>query len=450
MTVLRTKKASELIAEFSVGFDPASITQAARQTCGRSLADLHAGAVAGWNEPAARRVRAYIGAGASGDAGLWCGGRSSIEGAALANGVAAHVLDYDDVASPMRGHPSVALWPALLALGEARGLNGTRLTSAYIVGFEVIVKLSRAMVQKHYARGWHSTATVGTIACAVACCHLLELDVASTVNAIGLAVAQTAGTRQNFGSDAKSFQAGQANAAALRAVLLAETGFTSSADAIDGAVGFMALYASGEDLAGQLSELGKIPLEIERSGLEIKKYPMCYAAHRSLDGLLDLRSENGLTLDDIESVDVQASRDSLVPLIHHRPQTGLEARFSMEYAMATGLLDGAVGLSSFLDEAVQRPALQNFLAKVRASEAGDALFPRWAEVTLHCKSGVTLRKRVDVLRGSAEKPLTADELLAKMTDCYRFGNCDIDAGKLLGNAMAFEHLAIKDILNVSS
>lgn len=450
MRAPRTKTASEFIAEFSVGFDPAGITAAARQICGRSLADLHAGAVAGWNEPAARRVRAYIGESASGDAGLWCGGRASIEGAALANGVAAHVLDYDDVTSPMRGHPSVALWPALLALGEGRRLTGARLASAYIVGFEVIVKLSRAMVQKHYARGWHSTATVGTIGCAVACCHLLELNAASTVNAIGLAVAQTAGTRQNFGSDAKSFQAGQANAAALRAALLAETGFTASADAVDGAVGFVALYASGEDLVEHLSELGKVPLEIERSGLEIKKYPMCYAVHRSLDGLLDLRSENGLTLDDVGSVDVQVSHASLVPLIHHRPQTGLEARFSMEYAMAAGLLDGAVGLSSFLDEAVQRPAIQNFLAKVRASEAGDSLFPRWAEVTLHCKSGVTLRKRVDALRGSAEKPLTADELLAKMKDCYRFGNREIDPEKMLGNAMAFERLAIRDILDVSA
>jgi 2-methylcitrate dehydratase PrpD len=140
----------------------------------------------------------------------------------------------------------------------------------------------------------------------------------------------------------------------------------------------------------------------------------------------------------------------LVALIHHRPQTGLEARFSMEYAMAAGLLDGAVGLSSFLDEAVQRPAIQNFLAKVRASEAGDSLFPRWAEVTLHCKSGVTLRRRVDALRGSAEKPLTADELLAKMKDCYRFGNREIDPEKLLGNAMAFERLAIRDILDVSA
>jgi 2-methylcitrate dehydratase PrpD len=444
--------ASEQIARFVVAFGPDRLSASLRAACGRSLVDLHAAAIAGWEEPAAERVRQYVAslAGDSGVARYWRGGRGSLEGAALANGVAAHVLDYDDVSSPMRGHPGVAIWPALLALGEARKVSGDQLASAFVVGFEVIVKLSRAMAVKHYARGWHSTSSIGTIGSAVACAHLLQLDAVRIVNAIGLAVAQTAGTRQNFGTDAKAFQAGQANAAALRAALLAETGFSASPAALDGDVGYVSLYGAGEDLSAQLADLGREPLELERSGVEVKKYPLCYATHRMLDGLLDLRAAHGLTLADVERVDVRVSRDALAPLIHHRPQSGLEAKFSMEYAAAAALHDGDVKLSSFLDSAVMRPEIQAFLPKVSAREEGETLMPRWAEVAALRKDGVTLSTRVETLRGSAEKPLSDDELLRKVKDCYDFGGCRIDAARFLDESMRMDCCDVSHLLPVEA
>ena len=225
------------IAAFAAGFDPASLTLADVAGAARSLLDTHAVAIAGWNEPTSLRLRRYLAGAASAPPGasLWReqGGQADAEQAALANGVAAHVLDYDDVSSPMRGHPSVALWPALVALGEQRGLPGARLASAYAVGFEIIVKLARGMAQPHYAQGWHSTSGLGTLGCAAACSHLLGLDAQATAHALGIAVAQTAGTRQNFGSDTKSFQAGHANMAGLRAALLADTGYRAGAAAWD-------------------------------------------------------------------------------------------------------------------------------------------------------------------------------------------------------------------------
>lgn len=441
-----TTTASEQIASFSATFKPDRLSALLRAACGRSLVDLHAAAIAGWDEPAAERVRRYATSLAGDAARLWCGGRCSLEGAALVNGVAAHVLDYDDVSSPMRGHPGVAVWPALLALGEARKVSADQLASAFVVGFEVIVKLSRAMAVGHYARGWHSTSSIGTIGAAVACARLLQLDAARTVNAIGLAVAQTAGTRQNFGTDAKSFQAGQANAAALRAVLLAETGFTASPATLDGDVGYISLYGAGEDLRAELADLGSEPLELERSGVEVKKYPLCYATHRMLDGLLDLRAEHALTLENVASVDIRVSRDALAPLIHHRPQSGLEAKFSMEYAAAAALLDGGVKLSSFLDSAVLRPEIQIFLPKVTASEQGDTLMPRWAEIAVRRTDGATLTARIEVLRGSAERPLSNEELLRKIEDCYDFGGCRIDAARFLDKAMRMDCRDVNDLL----
>src|SRR4029077_9017046 len=118
----------------------------------------------------------------------------------------------------------------------------------------------------------------------------------------------------NFGTDAKAFQAGQANAAAIRAVLLAEQGFTASPHALDGEAGFTKLYSGGENIAPALATLGSQPLEIDASGIEVKKYPACYGIHRPLDGLFDLMAEHSFALEDVERIDIETTNTVLAPL----------------------------------------------------------------------------------------------------------------------------------------
>lgn len=430
--------ASQKIANYASRFDVAQVRGRHMRLCIRAIADTHAVAIAGRNEAASQAALRYIGglaaagtAGQVGMASLW--GRSDdapVELAALYNGIAAHVLDYDDVTSPMNGHPSVALLPALLALAEARDLSGQHLAAAYIVGFEVICKLGKSLDAEHFRRGWHMTASIGIIACAVACAKILELDAPRIAHAIGLAVAQTAGTRENFGTDAKAFQAGNCGAAGLRAALLAEAGFTASANALDGPTGYTALYSQGEDLGKELDRLGELPLEIERSGIEVKKYPTCYATHRPLDAMFALMQEHDIDLQVVEHVLVETSQTSLTPLIRHHPRTGIEGKFSMQYTLAAALSDGRIGLSSFTDEAVQRPHLQSWFERIEAREAQGASLPRWASLTVMLKDGRTLHRHVETLRGAAEAPLSHEELMLKLDDCLRFGGSVTDAEAL--------------------
>src|SRR6516164_7400364 len=259
---------SRILAAFAADFDSSSLGEDQVARCGRALGDTMAVAIAAQNEPTVRRAYDYVetlmpplaggqGRNQHGAASLWGRGQqSTVEGAALFNGIAAHALDFDDASSPMSGHPSIALLPCLIALAEARQIEGIRVASAYVIGFEICCKLGRALDLMHYARGWHMTATMGTIGAAAACGHLLELDAERITHAIGLALAQTGGTRENFGTDAKAFQAGQANAAAIRATLLAEQGFTASPHALDGEAGFTKLYSGGENIAQALTKLG--------------------------------------------------------------------------------------------------------------------------------------------------------------------------------------------------
>lgn len=442
------KSASEKIASFVVNFDPCVIRPELSHVAARAIYDTLICAVAGEAEPASKLSLKYA-QGHTGPrmASAWATGDClSIEMAALVNGTTAHALDFDDVSSPLRGHPTVAIIPALLALGESIGAQGREVINAYVVGFEVTLRLARAMVDDHYAKGWHSTSSVASIGATAACAYLLKLSHEQIVYALGITVSQIAGTRQNFGTMSKPFQAGQANAIALRSVCLAELGFDSAVDAIDGKQGYTALYADSIDIHAQLDCLGQLPLELERSGIEIKKYPMCYATHRTIDGLLDILREQPLKLEEIEAVDIRTNYRATVPLIYHQPQTGLEGKFSMQYAVTAALIDGAVLLSSFEDEAVLRPRVQAFLSKVRVTEGPPPMFPRWAEINIRMKNGLIIEKRVDRLRGSTEYPLSDEALIEKGLDCMAYRRHTTCATELAASCFAFDDLPVSALI----
>ena len=438
--------ASETIAAFASGFDASRIDPGHVRICGSALADTFAVAIAGHREDCSTKVRRYVGglSLATGRHSTRVGGRATIwgafsaatvEGAALANGVAAHALDFDDASSPMSGHPSSALFPALIALGEAREISGQRLVAAYLVGFEICCRLGRGLDPVHYSRGWHMTSSVGTAAATVACSYLLGLDSSRISHAIGLAVAQTGGSRENFGTDAKPFQIGQCNAAALRATLLAEQGFTAAPTALDGPTGYTKLYSNGESLADALEGIGKQALEIERSGIEVKKYPACYAVHRPLDGLFRLMRASKFTAEDVISVDVVTSRGALALLLPTPPKSGTEAKFSMSYAIAAALLDSKIGLSSFTDEAVNRPEVRKVMKRVTARESDGGMLPRFATITIRLRNGEVASERVDALHGSPSSPLSEAEFIEKIEDCLSWGGSPI-RGKAVMNAVS--------------
>lgn len=447
---LSAQSASQKIASFVLNFDPQLASPRLRHVAARALYDTIVCAIAGVREPASTLSLKYAqGQIAPRMATAWATGDSlSIEMAALVNGTTGHALDFDDVSSPLRGHPTVAIIPALLALGESLDARGREVIDAYIVGFEVTLRLARAFVDDHYAKGWHSTASIATLGATAACARLLKLSQTQTAHALGIAVSQIAGTRQNFGTMSKPFQAGQANAVALRSVGLAELGFDASVQALDGKQGYTALYADAMDIHEQLDQLGTLPLELERSGIEIKKYPLCYATHRTIDGVLDILKEQRLRLDEIKSVEVETNYRATVPLIYSHPCNGLEGKFSMQYAVTAALLDGAVLLSSFEDAAVQRAEVQEFLPKVRVSEGAPPMFPRWAQVRIFLTDGRLIEKRIDKLRGSTEYPLSDEALIEKGVDCCFYGQVDISASELAQSCFDIDQLSVKALIDV--
>jgi len=371
------------------------------------------------------------------------GERVSAPLAALVNGVAAHVLDYDDVAEQLGGHPSTVLAPAILAEADAlAGIKGRDMVRAYVAGYEVWAELAGRDRHRHHMKGWHPTSVFGVIGAASACAALRGFSAEQATHALGIAASEACGVVANFGSMTKSLHAGRAAQAGVLACRLAAAGFTAAPDALEHPRGLLAaLSPHGEiDLSSPV-EWPRREWRISIYRLGVKKYPMCYAVHRALDGMLDLLQANSVAPDDVDQIDVLLGEKQAAILRNHRPQTGLEAKFSIEFAMAAALIAGRVGLAELSDPFVLRSDVQGLMARVRIepiAESGgeESIFSPFDQVSLQLKGGRKLTgARVEAARGDRIKPLSRDELWMKFQDCLAYGGKDGDKARKLFEAL---------------
>jgi 2-methylcitrate dehydratase PrpD len=290
-------------------------------------------------------------------------------------------------------------------------------------------------VREHYGRGWHSSATIGVLGAAAASARLLGLDVAEASRALGLAASMAGGSRQNFGTMTKPLHPGLAARDGVFAAALAGAGFTADAAQLESPLGYFAMYADGCDLERVQASLAG-PWALTTHGLNVKKYPCCYCTHRTADATLALAARDGIDPAGVRSIRLTLEPDGFDPLIHHRPTTGLEGKFSAEYVIAAALLDGRVGLASFTDAAVRRPEAQELLRTVEIAErelppVGPA---QWSQAYAVLEIDTVADRhflRVDVPRGHCRLPMDRTELEAKFRDCVSFSGVGWDADSLL-------------------
>jgi 2-methylcitrate dehydratase PrpD len=328
---------------------------------------------------------------------------------------AAHALDYDDLHLQTTTHISAVCVPAALAAGGG--------AHAYLAGAGVMARLGAALGWNHYSRGWHATCTAGAPAAAVAAGSALGLDAEGLARALALAVPAAGGFQAAFGTMAKPLQVGFAVAAGVRAARLAAAGAGADPDALE-----QWLRLLGGDPAAIPAGGPAVP-----GGLAIKLYPCCYALQRPIAALA------GLDLDPaaVEAIAVRTPTASLQPLNRHRPRTGLEGKFSLEYGAAAALLDHPVGFASFTDGQVGRPEARRLAERVtvEAVGGGSGLLDGSFAAEVRTSAG-TLQVELELPPGAPGRPPTEAELEAKVDDC-----CGSLAGQVLaldwGEAAAF-------------
>ena len=342
--------------------------------------------------------------------------------AALANGTMGHALDFDDVTQSMSGHPSVPLVPAVFALGEELGVSGEKALEAYIVGFEVEAKLGRAVNPNHYKKGWHATSTLGVFGAAAVGAKLLGLSVDQTRMALGIAASQASGVRLNFGTMTKPFHAGNAARGGVVAAMMAARGFTADGDVLEKPLGFCHVFTEGGEFNAEraVEKLGD-PFEVFSPGVGLKPYPSCRLTHSALDAMLQLAAEHDISPVDVDKIECGVNEMAPEVLIHDRPRTGLEGKFSMQYCMAIGLVDRRAGVEQFVDTKVQGDTVQELIKKVNMfvhpDFGGPGLGRQPAMVTVHLKGGESFTTRVDAPKGDPDIPLSESEITGKYSDC---------------------------------
>jgi 2-methylcitrate dehydratase PrpD len=318
----------------------------------------------------------------------------------------AHVLDYDDLHLPSTTHISAVCVP--VALASSAGDPSADPARAYLAGAGVMARLGTALGWPHYSAGWHATCTAGAPGAAVTAAVARGLDADATARAIVLAIPGAGGVQRAFGTAGKSLQVGFAAEAGVRAAALAAAGASADAAALEQWMSLVGGDPGALDLGGPA-----VP-----GGLAIKPFPCCYALQRPIAAVAGLSARP--SADRIRRIAVRTPAASLAPLIHHSPQTGLEGKFSLEYGIAAALLDGAPGLASFSDAAVQRTDAMRLAGTVHAAasdDGGDHLLTGEVEIELELLDGERMSTTLALPPGAPERPMTDGELTAKLELC---------------------------------
>ncbi|MBL0716517.1 MAG: MmgE/PrpD family protein [Desulfosarcina sp.] len=401
------------IANFIVTTNSGDIPQPAIEHAKVALMDWIAVALAGKVDPLVAKLVNYaeLMGGKEQAAVVGYGIKANVTQAALINGAASHALDFDDTLEATIGHPTVTLYPALLALAEWKGFSGREVLTAYLIGLKIAAVVGHCGGMEHYMHGWHATSTIGHFASAAGCSKLLGLNEQQTIHALGIAGTQASGLKSAFGTMCKPFHAGKAAQAGLMSALLASDGFTGADNILECPFGYLAVL-NGK-INENITELLNAPWEA--ADLAQKYHASCHATHSPIEGTWAILEEEGLKYNDIKSIKLHVSKLALDAAGQTDPQVGLARKFSIGYCVANALLRGNTGTSAFTDEKVNDPEIKEFMKKI--SLVKDDLFKLVeTRIELETTGGKTYSKTTDVMKDIPPLEKKREKITAKLLD----------------------------------
>ncbi len=421
--------------DFAVGLTFDAIPDDALKIARRCVLDGLAVMIGGSEQPALEVMARYIDrVGGAPDARLLGNANKKVPAhlAALWYGLAGHAMDWDDTQlsegpGRMYGlltHPTVPPLSACLAIGEMLGgVDGKSFLTAFNAGFEVECKIAEAINPNHYARGFHTSGTIGTFGSAVAAAKLLNFNHSQMAQTIGIASSLASGIRANFGTMTKPLHVGRSSENGVTAALLVRDGFTANDEALDGKWGYLTIAGPGGDPDLVLGRFGN-PLTITSPGVSIKPYPCGVLTHPSMDALKFLMRDENIKPEDIEKIKLYAAQNILGPIRYDFATTELEGKFCMHFLLAAIAIAGKAGKREFNDEFVSRVdvgAMQRRVETIDDKEIEAMGYDRIrSRVEVITKDGRTVELWADEnYRGSPHNPLTDDEVEGKLRDCAK-------------------------------
>jgi 2-methylcitrate dehydratase PrpD len=431
-----------ILTGIATGPLPAEVVDAARGL----LLDGVAVAMAGSRETAPRIIAEHIRSfsGTEQATALNFGFKTTAVSAATLNGASMHVLDYEPMWSPPTHAVSTTL-PAVLALGESLGAAGEDILAALVKGIEAHGRL-RVASRQYEPRGlvFHPPGVAGPIGSAVAASHLLSLEPDRLSNAIGIAASRAGSLIANIGTMTKCMHCGNAAAAGLDSALLAARGLKASTDVIEAPNGLADGFFSKDWDRGALVIDG-VPLRILDPGYAIKLFPSQYATNFVIAAALDARKRI-LAHQRIAAVEIVGP---VMPYVNRpRPSSGLDGKFSFQYAAASALLDGTVGIDTFTDDRCARSDMDSMLSKVtfvQSREIPATLDHMWVEVKVALADGGLITNKCIRPRGAWGSPISQQEHLVKVRDCMRRALSNNETEDVIASIQKFERLDPREV-----
>lgn len=441
---MTTNLSDQFVAELAGlargGFPPAVLSAAKRcllDTLGVSLAGARI------LQDRGARLLDLLSASGTGFVAIGFGCKTSLQAAALINGMSAHVAELDDGERFGMVHPGAPVISALLPLAEQRKLTGQNLLAGIILGYEAAIRLARMLQPGLKDRGGHATGICGTIGAAMGVAAALGFSASEMKAALAAAATGAAGILQVIrdGSELKPYNAGQAALSGLDAALVAWAGFQGPDDVLGGEQGFLAVMGTAPGSLPSIARDG-LPWAIER--IYVKPYAACRHCHAPIEAALKLRAAHALRPDDIEEIQVETHRWAVRLHDHVEIPGAASAKMSVPYSVAVAIVAGRAGLAEFSPARIADPVVLALARKVkmRSSDELTALVPakRPAIVAIATRDRQRYVERIDLPKGEPENPLSDAELLDKFMALAEFGGQSKAAsGALAGHVWNVEN-----------
>lgn len=344
--------------------------------------------------------------------------------AAWVNGAATDVNGWADFSVTHMNHPTASICPAVLALGEARRTSGRDILLAYILGVEISNKVAAGVKPGFHVKGWHALGVCNTFGAVAACGKLVGLDRTQLANAFGIAAAEASGIKASMVTMTKSYVAGGSARDGITAAILAQMGFTGPVDVMEARDGFLQTFGDGVDGHQMVEHLGD-PFEFVSPGLTLKSYPSCTHTHTAIHAVLALKREHGIQTDDVVSIQCAVTPVVADFLQWHDPKNRVEAKFSIEFCVASALSEGKMDMANFTDEKLSSPVIRGLMHRVHMIVSPELarlgynpeIAPAGCILTMRLKDGSEHVLRMYKGPWEPETPPGWDALTAKFRSC---------------------------------
>lgn len=353
------------------------------------------------------------------------GKKTTASMAAFANGAMAHALDFEDAHDKALVHPNAALIPAAIALSESMAdINGKDFITAMVIGTDIVCRLGKALKKNPMDYGWYIPPILGAFGAAVSSGRLLKLSREQMLNAFALTLCQTtcsAELRYTPNSDMRAVRDSFAAHAGLTAAKLAHKGVKGFEQTFEGRAGLFNLYARGNYDPSVLTK--DIGMRFEGARVSFKPWPTCRGTHTYIEAVLMLKKDNMIEPDHISGINIQVSRLNQMlcepKSIKLKPMTGIDAKFSLPFVIATALCHGKVELNHFEPDALKDIKVLELAGKTEytITPKFDGENPLKGVVAIHMNDGSVFTQKVEKAYGHPDRPISERDLESKFIEC---------------------------------